>query len=86
MSKRKSLTFDSNQLAEDLKESTGKGVDAFFSSPSQSPNRDIQRPHSPKPPAKKKMIAISHTEEVKPITNASTLASKQACEQACLLS
>ena len=56
MSKRKPLTFDSNQLAEDLKESTGKGVDAFFSSPSQSPNRDIQRPHSPKPSAKKKKI------------------------------
>ena len=37
MAKRKPLSFDSDQLTKDLKESAGKGVDAFFSSTAAAP-------------------------------------------------
>ena len=39
MAKRKSLSFDSEELTKDLKESAGKGMDAFFSpTPPASPS------------------------------------------------
>lgn len=54
MAKRKPLNFDSEQLAKNLKESTGKGIDAFFSPPSPTPPEErgedlIAKDRSPTP-------------------------------------
>jgi hypothetical protein len=52
MSKRKPLRFNQEQLTQDLRESTGQGVDAFFSPSPPAPET------KPEPP-KKKTIPVN---------------------------
>ena len=51
MSKRKPLGFDQRQLTQDLRESTGQGVNAFFAPSSTAPE--------PKPAPKKKPAPVN---------------------------
>jgi DNA integrity scanning protein DisA with diadenylate cyclase activity len=63
MAKRQPLTFDNSGLTKDLKESAGKGVDAFFPSSNPSPVQTPPQNVSPKPAKPKKEAAIKHETE-----------------------
>jgi len=55
--KRTPLTFNTNELTNELKESAGRGVDAFFSTPALStpqPSQSQPEPVFPKPEKRKK--------------------------------
>jgi hypothetical protein len=95
MAKRKPLSFDSKQLTRDLTQSTGKGVDAFFSADSPSPPTPIDRnqpdiaesPSEQEPVAKQSPIKGRSSRERKGAhtrMKANRLASKQANKQASL--
>ena len=63
MAKRKPLTFDSNELAKDLKESAGQGVDAFFPSSVPTKSQAQPQPEFPTPIKQETRVAV------KPKTN-----------------
>src|SRR5258706_13495562 len=91
MAKRKPLAFNNNQLTEDLKESAGRGVDAFFSSPTPLPTLETKTIPLSKPEANKeeslaqpKPTVKDQIESLQVNKQVSKLASKQAYLQSIL--
>ena len=66
MVKRRPLSFDSNQLTKDLKESTGKGVDALFSPVPETPKTEfarVKKTKSPTPKTESKKTKLAVTQK-----------------------
>lgn len=63
MAKRQPLTFNSDELAKDLKESTGQGVNAFF--PSSTPPQPQAQPQAEPPTPIKQETKITVKPKIK---------------------
>jgi hypothetical protein len=69
MAKRQKLIINSEDLVQNLRQSAGKGVDAFFSSPSPTPNLTAQPAEKYVPQPKKTALERVETSQVVPHEN-----------------